>query len=256
MTMPDDATPAPLDERPPALPPANPSLMSSLDDEVVLWNPEPLEHFPMSSPHDTSDRRCFCGELLECPVATPAPPDAEQEAALMPLPSTLSERDAAQVRLNVAALLRAATPAPLLDPEDYDIGDNGAIIPRAPLDCPVCGGKAGIHQRHTPAPLDVCSYRGCGKPENDPVLVVPPPPPRWTYSTASPTRPTATPTRRAGWMRWRESVPPPPPRWTMFIAASGAPSASSMVLSRRFAAIGPPPPRCSAAMRRSIRGNP
>ena len=24
----------------------------------------------------------------------------------------------------------------------------------APLDCPVCGGKAGIHQRHTPAPLD------------------------------------------------------------------------------------------------------
>ena len=72
------ATPAPLDERPPALPPANPSLMSSLDDEVVLWNPEPLEHFPMSSPHDTSDRRCSCGELLTCPAATPDPLDGHQ----------------------------------------------------------------------------------------------------------------------------------------------------------------------------------
>ena len=29
----------------------------------------------MSSPHDTSDRRCSCGELLTCLAATPAPLD-------------------------------------------------------------------------------------------------------------------------------------------------------------------------------------
>jgi len=159
------ATPAPLDERPPALPPANPSLMSSLDDEVVLWNPEPLEHFPMSSPHDTSDRRCFCGELLECPVATPAPPDAEQEAALMPLPSTLSERDAAQVRLNVAALLRAATPARLL--AKVESSDQATPAPPfSPIVITVCPHSVDTRFTHcllceraaTPAPLDVRQF--------------------------------------------------------------------------------------------------
>ena len=185
------ATPAPLDERPPALPPANPSLMSSLDDEVVLWNPEPLEHFPMSSPHDTSDRRCSCGELLTCPAATPAPLppltcapdcprsheadgshydvrlptpaplDAEQEAALMPLPSTLSERDAAQVRLNVAALLRAATPAPLL--AKVESSDQATPAPPfSPIVITVCPHSVDTRFTHcllceraaTPAPLD------------------------------------------------------------------------------------------------------
>ena len=77
-------------------------------------------------------------------AATPAPP------ALPPADPTLMEGTPENKAWHRAH--DQATPAPLLDPEDYDIGDNGAIIPRAPLDCPVCGGKAGIHQTHTPAP--------------------------------------------------------------------------------------------------------
>ena len=153
------ATPAPLDERPPALPPANPSLMSSLDDEVVLWNPEPLEHFPMSSPHDTSDRRCSCGELLTCPAATPAPLDEYEFVPYAEDPDhgqcpLCGEDGTARTDVEAYNAALRATPAP---PDGSTEGDRTCVhcgYINLVDNCPGCGEP---YERATPAPL-LCGY--------------------------------------------------------------------------------------------------
>jgi hypothetical protein len=53
------------------------------------WDHEPFRH--PTTAHDTADRRCSCGELLTCPLATPAPLD-ERQAEEIAAGAVLTER--------------------------------------------------------------------------------------------------------------------------------------------------------------------